>query len=119
MDEGTTRYVSVAKLGDPGVANIAVAMLQSAGIPARAHGEALGPYRMTVGEMAITEIWVPACDVDDALEVLAESTPEPPSQEPVHTGALADPAALPMRLLAAVTLGALGWAVLRFVMRVF
>src|SRR4030067_375782 len=87
MDEGTTRYVSVAKLGDPGVANIAVAMLQSAGIPARAHGEALGPYRMTVGEMAITEIWVPACDVDDALEVLPESTPEPPAPGAAHPGA--------------------------------
>lgn len=119
MDEPTARFVSVAKVGDPSVAHLAVALLRSAGIAARAHGEALGPYRLTVGEMAVTEIWVPEPDLDDAREVLEGSEVDATPDLAVHTGALADPSTLPMRLVAGLTLAGLAWAVLRYVMRVF
>jgi len=119
MEGGGGRFVSVAKLGDPAAANLAIAMLRSAGIPARAHGESQGPYPMTVGDFAVTEIWVPEPDAEDAREVLAGPAIEGAPIEGVHTGALSDPAAVPMRLLAGVTALLIGWAVLRFVMRGF
>jgi hypothetical protein len=119
MDADSGHYVSIAKVGDASSAGLAVALLRSAGIPARMHGEGLGPYRMTVGEMAVTEIWVPEPDEDDAREILAGSDLETVPVEPTHTGALADPAALPMRVLAALVASVLVWSVVRWLMRVF
>jgi len=119
MNADAGPYVSIAKVGDASSAGLAVALLRSAGIPARMHGEGLGPYRMTVGEMAVTEIWVPEPDEDDAREILAGSDLETYPVEPTHTGALGDPAALPMRLLAALVGSILVWSVVRWVMRVF
>lgn len=113
------QFVSVVRLGDPAAAQLAVAMLRSAGIPARASGESLGPYRLTVGDLAVTEVWVPEPDLEDAREVLAGSDAKPEPGWGSHTGALADPAALPMRLLAALTVALMVWAVVRFLMQVF
>jgi len=112
-------FVSAAKIGDPATAHLAVALLHSAGIPARIRGEALGPYRVTVGEMAVIEIFVPEPDLDDAREILAGSSLEDVAPAPTHTGAIADPAALPMRLVAVLTLVVMSWAVVWFLMRVF
>jgi hypothetical protein len=119
MDDRAAPYVALAKVGDPAAANLAVALLMSAGIPARIHGEALGPYRLTIGGMAVTEVWVPEPDVDDAREVLDGSGLEHTPIVPTHVGALSDPAALPMRLLAGIMLLTLAWAVVRWLMRVF
>lgn len=83
------------------------------------HGEGLGPYRMTVGEMAVTEVWVPEPDLEDAREVLGGSDLEHVPPAPTHIGALADPGALPMRLLAALTILVLAWSVVRWLMMVF
>ena len=47
-----------------------MARLESEGIPAKVHGEGLGPYRLTVGEFAATEIWVAEDRVEAAREVL-------------------------------------------------
>lgn len=111
--------VSLARFGDESSARIAGALLDSAGIPNRLHGESLGPYRLTIGEMAITEIWVAAEDVEDAAEVLTGAEidhvldpivrGEPPA--PVNDFAL--------RIVALVTAGVLLLAVIRALMRVF
>ncbi len=55
------------------LARICVAVLGSEGIEARVHGESLGPYRMTVGRMAVIQIWVPANTVELARKVMVEA----------------------------------------------
>ena len=51
-------------------ARLLVARLQAEGIDARVHGDGLGPYRLTVGELATTEIWVAEDQVPEAREVM-------------------------------------------------
>jgi hypothetical protein len=63
-------YVRAATVGDLMTAQVLAARLEAEGIPARLHGEALGPYRLTVGHLAATEVWVPDTDLDHAAEVL-------------------------------------------------
>jgi len=67
------RFVCIARVGDLYTAEIVAARLQSEGLTVRVHGEALGPYPMTIGQMAQTEIWVAGDDADTALEVLEEA----------------------------------------------
>lgn len=67
------RFVCVAKVGDPTTAQILAARLESEGIEARVHGEALGPYRLTVGEMAVAEVWVVEDRLDEARTVVLDS----------------------------------------------
>lgn len=86
--EDTSRFVLLGKVGDPTTARLMVARLESEGIEARLHGESLGPYAFTVGQMAVTEIWVAADRLDEATEVMiaaevddtlgsGDSAPEP------------------------------------------
>ena len=49
----------------------------SSGIPVQLHGEALGPYAVTVGRWAVTTLWVPESDRDDAVELLRAENLEP------------------------------------------
>jgi len=73
---GADRLVRLAEVSHPGAARIYAALLDSAGIPVQLHGESLGPYVMTLGDWAVTELWVPESAWDDAVEVLtAEDTP--------------------------------------------
>jgi hypothetical protein len=67
-------FVRLATLPDPAAADLCAALLRSAGIPSRLRGESLGPYRLTIGDMAATEVWVPAAQVEDARAVLEETT---------------------------------------------
>lgn len=119
MDASAGRLISLAKFGDEGSARISAALLESAGIGTRLHGESLGPYRMTIGEWAVTEILVAEEDVEDAIEVLTASEIEFALSPGVRGGAVADPNNLPMRLVAAVTLAIVATAVIRTLMRVF
>jgi Putative prokaryotic signal transducing protein len=64
-------FVRLMTIGDPSEAQITAARLRAAGIEVRLHGENFGPYPITVGELADTEIWVPADRVDDAADVVA------------------------------------------------
>ncbi len=73
----TDPFVPVAEAPDPGSARVYAAMLQSAGIPVRLHGEALGPYVVTVGDWAITRLWVPESMHHDAVEMLRAEDAEP------------------------------------------
>lgn len=74
MDEAPgARFVPLTRVGEPFLAGILAARLQSEGIDVRLHGEALGPYPVTVGEMAQTEIWVLEDRVDEASRILIEA----------------------------------------------
>ena len=69
--------VRVAEVNDPMAARVYAAMLDSAGIPATMQGESRGPYAMTVGDWAVTTIWVAESCADDAVEVLTGAGPDP------------------------------------------
>jgi hypothetical protein len=64
------RFIEAATVGDPIAAHVLAARLDAEGIETRLSGEALGPYRLTVGAWATTRIMVRASDFDDALLVL-------------------------------------------------
>lgn len=65
------RYVCLAKISDINLANVAAARLESEGVASRLHGEALGPFPMTIGRFAETQLWVMA-DQRDAAKVVLE-----------------------------------------------
>ncbi len=71
--KGNGAFVRVATVGDPVVARVLAARLEAEGIEARLHGEAFGPYPMTVGQMAVTQVWVPADRAEEAQLVLLDS----------------------------------------------
>jgi len=59
-------FVLLARVGGPNQAMLLRARLNSEGIEARLSGEALGPYRLNVGAMAVTEIWIPPDRMEEA-----------------------------------------------------
>ena len=67
---GDEPFVPLVTIGDPNEAQIVAARLRAAGIPVRMHGENFGPYPITLGELADTEIWVGREDVDRATDIL-------------------------------------------------
>jgi len=119
VDSAAPAFSPLARFGDEASARLAAALLESAGIITRVHGESLGPYRLTVGNMAVTEIWVHPDEIDDAAELLTAAEIEHVLNPEVRGGAVADPGNLPMRLLALVTLAIVAAAVIRALMRVF
>ena len=66
-------FVRLVTLPDQGAAEVVAALLRSAGIPTRLRGESLGPYRLTIGEMAQTEVLVPVAHFEDARAALEDS----------------------------------------------
>jgi len=74
-EEGGLRsgFVPITRVGDATRARILAALLESEGIEVRLHSESFGPYPVTVGDMATTELWVPERRVDDARRVLLDS----------------------------------------------
>ena len=66
------RYVCVATLPDVNEAQVAAARLESEGLAVRLHGEPLGPFRVTVGGMSETQVWVVSDDAEAAVAVLEE-----------------------------------------------
>lgn len=119
MDRSPERMVSLARFGDEASARIAAALLESSGIATRIHGESLGPYKMTIGGMAVTEIWVAERDLDDAIEILMISEIDHTLSPSIRSGAVVDPLNLPMRVVAGVMAFVLAAAVVRALMRVF
>lgn len=109
-------FALLATLGDPAAADLCAALLRSAGIESRLRGESLGPYRLTIGEMAATQVWVPCSRLDDARSLIAEgeildyepADPEPPASSPPASGGWR--AAAPA--LAALLLALAAWLVL-------
>lgn len=68
----TEQYVCLAKIPDVNAARVAAARLESEGIPSRMHGEALGPFPVTIGHLAETQLWVVDSQREPAAEILAE-----------------------------------------------
>jgi hypothetical protein len=116
MERTGARFVRLATVGDVASARLCAALLSSAGIESRVHGESLGPYPMTVGEMAVTEIWVSEEDLEEARELMLEA--EVDSVFPPDSDGLEDDR-LPVRALALGVAVILAAAVIRFLMRVF
>jgi hypothetical protein len=112
-------FVHLADVGDMVAARVCVAVLGSEGIEVRLHGESLGPYPVTIGRMAVTQIWVPESSVDRAAEVMLEAEIEHVLGVEQRGGALGDRESLPMRVMALVLLGSVSAAVVRYLMRVF
>jgi hypothetical protein len=67
------RFVKVATVGDITAGNVLAARLRSEGIEVRVHSPALGPYPVTVGRLAETELWVLADRLEDAASVLLDA----------------------------------------------
>ena len=69
MDEN---YVCVAKVPDVNEARVVAARLNTEGVETRLHGEPLGPFPMTIGRFAETELWVKAEHRPTAAIVLGD-----------------------------------------------
>ena len=65
-----TDLVLLARVGDPNEAMLLRARLESEGIDARVRGEALGPYRLNIGAMAVTELWISPEHMEEARLIL-------------------------------------------------
>lgn len=68
----TDRYDCIATVADLNLANVAAAQLRSEGLDVRVHGEATGPFPVTIGRLAETQLWVRADDAAAAARVLEE-----------------------------------------------
>ena len=64
--------VLLAEIGDSYEAELLAARLRADGIDSRLTGEAEGPYRLTLGAMALTKVWVTTEDRERAEAVLEE-----------------------------------------------
>ena len=67
------RFVHVATVGDLVEGRVLAARLESDGIEVRLHSAAFGPYPVTVGEMAETQIWVLSDRVEEASRILLDA----------------------------------------------
>jgi hypothetical protein len=66
-------FVLLATLPDPAAAELCAALLRSEDIESRLRGESLGPYRLTIGAMAATQVWVPLSRRDQARALIEEA----------------------------------------------
>lgn len=65
-------YVCLATISDVNLARVAAARLHSEGIDSRIHGEPLGPFPVTIGRLAETQLWVLTDQQESASVVLEE-----------------------------------------------
>ncbi len=73
-NDGTgARFVRLTTVGDLTTARVLAARLVSEGIETRLHGDALGPYPMTVGALAETQIWVLSDRIEEASRLLLDA----------------------------------------------
>jgi len=70
MEQQAGRFVPVTRVGDVGTARVLAALLEAEGVAVRIHSEALGPYPMTVGDLAQAELWVGEDKVEEACAIL-------------------------------------------------
>ncbi|HUU61458.1 MAG TPA: hypothetical protein VMX37_03640 [Acidimicrobiia bacterium] len=108
-------FVLLATLSDPAAADLCAALLRSDGIDSRLRGESLGPYRLTIGEMAATQVWVPLSRLEDARSLVLQghlgdielADPEEWAPDPSATRPN-----LPAVLLGALVIGLALWLLL-------
>jgi len=97
-------------------AGVVSARLEAEGIPVRLHSESQGPYRLTVGAMATTEIWVPEEHLQEASVLL---TAEDAAGVQVDAAENGSGTRAPTGLMAAVVLGLLGLVAYRILITIF
>lgn len=73
MEMKPAHFVRLARIGSLPTAEILAARLRAEGIEVRVHSQALGPYPVTVGEMAETELWVLDDRLDEASQILLDA----------------------------------------------
>jgi Putative prokaryotic signal transducing protein len=115
-DERAARFVPLTRVGDVGRARVLAALLQAEGIEVRLHSEAFGPYPVTVGELAQTELWVPDDRIGEASAVLLDADVND------AIGAVDSERGLPiveLRIVAGVLIALIALAVVLRLMRVF
>lgn len=118
-DSPGARFVRLTTVSDVAMARLLVARLDAEGIHGRIHSEALGPYPLTIGQMAEAEIWVSEDRIDDAGRILldaevrdavAPADPDgPPARRPLPE----------MQLIAAFLIALVLFSVIVRLMRVF
>ena len=67
------RFVHIATAGDLVEGRVLAARLEAEGIEVRLHSQSFGPYPVTVGQMAETEIWVLSDRVEEASTILLDA----------------------------------------------
>jgi hypothetical protein len=67
------RFIRIATVGDLVEGRVLAARLEAEGIEVRLHSQAFGPYPVTVGQMAETEIWVLSDRVEEASTILLDA----------------------------------------------
>jgi len=93
-DDAYERFVPLTRAGDRWAAQLLVARLQSEGIVARLSGDSGGPYPVSVGGMATTQVWVPERMRDAAQAILDEAeeyAPDEAELQPAGIGVSANP----------------------------
>lgn len=87
--EEPARFVPLTTVGDVAAAQVLAARLRSEGIEVRVHSQALGPYPVTVGQMAETELWVMSDRLEEAGRIIldAEVTDAIAPADPDHEAA--------------------------------
>lgn len=118
MDDTTSRFVPVAKVGDLSQARILAALLEAEGIEVRVHSESLGPYPVTVGALATTELWVPSDRVADASQVLLDAEVQDAVGAVIGEGSTRGPI-IELRLVAGLLLVLVVLAVVLRLMQVY
>jgi hypothetical protein len=73
LERPAARFIRLATVGDLVEGRVLAARLQSEGIEVRVHSPALGPYPVTVGGMAETELWVLSDRVEEASTILLDA----------------------------------------------
>jgi hypothetical protein len=73
MGSMDSRFALLATMSDPNEALLVRARLEAEGIDAHLRGEALGPYRLNIGSMALTEIWTSSDTIEEARLILLEA----------------------------------------------
>ena len=107
-------FVLLATAPDPAAADLCAALLRAEGIESRLRGEALGPYRLTIGAMAATQVWVRASRLEDARSMVLEGDlaglePARPQRSPRSGEGPAAPWVPAAAVLAALLVGLALW----------
>lgn len=66
-------FIPLATVGNLATAHVLAARLDAEGIEVRVHGEAQGPYPMTVGGFAMVQLWVLSDRVEEARTILLDA----------------------------------------------
>jgi hypothetical protein len=101
LENAPGRFVKLATVGDLTTGRVLAARLLSEGIEVRVHSPALGPYPVTVGHMAETELWVMNDRVEEASRILLDAEVNA-ALSPVETPTARQGPALELRVVALV-----------------